>query len=209
MPSPPSSSTSSSSALFAALGLDPAGPLDDGTLRRAFTAAARRTHPDKHGSGGGGDSGAFAAARAAFEALADPASRARHASAARTAGYSAGGRAAPADVDLDDFTFEAEGGGGDTGGEADGEGAGRAAGQPSSSADPPTTTPPDGGGPTYWLACRCGGRYAVPEADLADAAAAASGGGGGGGGVPSSSATILVPCDGCSLVVRAHFCAAG
>jgi len=193
---------SPSASLFAALGLSPSGPLDDATLRRAFTAAARRSHPDKQrrrrtgagGEGGGGGDGlaasaraapatlpppsSFADIRAAYEALLSPADRARHASAARSEGGCAagggGGRivAAPAEVDLDDFRWEEGGGGG------------------------------EGKGARYWLACRCGGRHAVPEADLA---AAAAGGTGRGRGL---AATILVPCDGCSLAVRAHFCCA-
>jgi len=202
---------SSSLSLFAALGLSPAGPLDDATLRRAFTAAARRSHPDKQrqpqgegGEGGGGGEGghigqqhSFSTVRAAYETLLPSAGRARHASAARSEAAATGGggggasgggpRAQPAEVDLDDFQWEG-------GGEADSEGA------------PADGAPLPPSGPAFWLACRCGGRHTVPEADLESAARRGRGGGGHAAPAPAS---ILVPCDGCSLVVRAHFCAVG
>ena len=192
MEAPGNHPSSSSSALFAALGLCPSGPLDDATLRRAFTAAARRSHPDKQK--GGAEAAApqstaphsiisFSSVRAAYEALLPPDARARHASAARTEatgdGTSGGGaRAAPAEVDLDEFTWE-----------------GGAVEEGPASADTPAAVPRT---PAFWLACRCGGRHTVPEADLESASTRGSG----------TPATILVPCDGCSLVVRAHFCAA-
>jgi hypothetical protein len=69
--------SSSSSALFAALGLAPTP--DRAAVRAAYASIARADHPDR-----GGDGGRFAAAAAAFSALtADgDAALARHAAAA-------------------------------------------------------------------------------------------------------------------------------
>lgn len=56
---------------YRALGLTHAAPL--AAVRAAFAAAARRHHPDR-----GGSAEAFAAARAAYETLADPVARAAY-----------------------------------------------------------------------------------------------------------------------------------
>lgn len=201
----PSSSSSSSLALFSALGIAPTS--DASEIRAAFAAAARRHHPDKGGDArefsrvsaayeelmkgrGGGERGFFGVGGNGGDASCPPfppppassssSTLSRHASVARTAAASlASGPPVAAEVDLDEcerFSEEEE----EEQEQEEGEGEG------DDETRKKTTAKEKRRRRLYYShPCRCGGSFLVAEEDL-----------------PADCSEAVVPCDGCSSRIR-------